>query len=104
VVAHNSYLLNLSTPDKVLLKKSLEYFVGAMELCEEFGIDGLITHPGSHGGQGEAEGIGLTAATLDAVLHACKNFRTKILLENTAGQGDCIGHRFEHLKQISEST
>lgn len=104
VVAHNSYLLNLSTVEKSLRKRSVKYFVQVMERCEAFGVEALITHPGSHLGAGETEGIRSTSQSLDEVLESCAGFKTKILLENTAGQGNCIGHRFEHLAQIIEGT
>lgn len=104
VVAHNSYLLNLSTSDNTLRKRSIRYFIQALHHCEALGVEALITHPGAHLGAGEEIGIELTSKSLNEILAGCRGFRTLILLENTAGQGSCIGHRFEHLKQIAENT
>lgn len=104
IVAHNSYLLNLSTPDAAVRKQCVEYFVKAMERCEQLEIDCLITHPGSHLGAGEDVGIRSTSIAIDEVLSACKGFRTKLVLENTAGQGGCLGHTFEQLRDIVEGT
>jgi len=104
VVAHNSYLLNLSTTDRDLRKKSVAYFVETMERCESLGIEGLITHPGSHLGAGVEAGIKETSDSLNEVLKACRGFKSKIILENTAGQGGCIGHEFEHLRDIVQGT
>lgn len=100
IVAHNSYLLNLSTASADLRKKSVRYFIENLERCEAFGIDALVTHPGSHLGAGLESGIAMTALSLGEVLAACRGFRARILLENTAGQGDCIGHDLEDLARI----
>jgi len=104
VIAHNSYLLNLTTCNSALRKKSVRYFIKTLEKCERLGIDSLVTHPGSHLGAGIKEGIKLTAKSLNEVLKSCRGFQTKLVLENTAGQGDCIGHCFEELRQIVDST
>ncbi len=104
VVAHNSYLLNLSTTNAELRKKSVAYFVETMNRCEDLGIEGLITHPGSHLGAGVEAGIKETSSSIKEVLKACRGFKTKLILENTAGQGGCIGHEIEHLQQIVEGS
>jgi deoxyribonuclease IV len=104
IVAHNSYLLNLSTTDSSLREKSVDYFAQTMERCEELGILGLITHPGSHLGAGVDAGIKATSKSIDEVLKRCRGFRSKIILENTAGQGGCIGHDFTQLRRIVEQT
>ncbi len=104
VVAHNSYLLNLSTTDQTLRRRSVTFFIQVMHQCEALGIESLITHPGSHRGDGLASGIRATAQSLEEVLKQCSGFKTQILLENTAGQGDCVGSRFEELKSIVSAT
>lgn len=104
VIAHNSYLLNLSTADESLRKKSVEFFIGVMEQCEALGVESLITHPGSHLGAGVEAGIAATAKSLNEVLIACRGFQTKLLLENTAGQGACIGHELGQLASIRDKT
>lgn len=104
VVAHNSYLLNLSTEKSDVRKKSVDFFIAMMERCEALGIESLITHPGSHLGAGEKMGIKKTSQSLNEVLKACSGFKTHILIENTAGQGDCIGHSLDQLSQITEGT
>lgn len=104
VVAHNSYLLNLSTAAEDLRKKSVEFFIGVMEQCEALGIESLITHPGSHLGAGVEAGIKATAKSLSEVFAACRGFNTKVVLENTAGQGACIGHELEQLAAIRDQT
>ncbi len=103
VIAHNSYLINLSTADNTLRRKSVDYFLRILEQCEALGIESLITHPGSHLAAGEEIGIKATTDSLNEILTQTKGYQTQVLLENTAGQGSCIGHRFEHLKQIVDN-
>src|SRR3970282_2695474 len=57
VIAHDSYLLNLGSPDEGLRKRSVRAFVNEMERCETLSIPYLIAHPGAHVGSGEEEGI-----------------------------------------------
>jgi deoxyribonuclease-4 len=64
------------------------------------GVDYLVVHPGSARGACEADGIALCAASLQIACEGLEFGSLRILLENTAGQGDCIGHRFEHLDEI----
>jgi deoxyribonuclease-4 len=59
-----------------------------------------VMHPGAHMGAGEMAGLRMVAKSLDAVFRAIPKGRTKIALEITAGQGTCLGYRFEHLAEI----
>lgn len=98
--AHDSYLINLASPDEALYRRSVEAFVEEMERAERLGLAYLVTHPGSHVGSGEAAGLARVAAALDEVHKRCSGFRVQVLLETTAGQGDYLGHRFKHLAAI----
>lgn len=100
VVAHNSYLVNLAAPEETLWKKSINCFLLELERCEALGIEALITHPGSHRGLGENAGLRRVAKALDVLTAGTRGFKTRILLETTAGQGTSLGHRFEHLRDI----
>jgi deoxyribonuclease-4 len=71
-----------------------------VERCEQLGIAYLVLHPGSHVGSGEAAGLRRVARTLDQVHRETRGCRTRMLLENTAGQGSSLGWRFEHLAAI----
>src|SRR6476660_5452487 len=100
VLIHCNYLVNLAASDEAMLQKSRESFREEVERALLLGVDYLVVHPGSSRGACEADGIALCATSLKI---ACKGLRLgslRILLENTAGQGDCIGHRFEHLEAI----
>jgi deoxyribonuclease IV len=100
LLAHASYLINLAATDPAILARSEEAL--ADELCRSarLGVDGLVLHPGAHLGAGEEAGIARVAASLDRALAKLPGCPTRVLLENTAGQGSCLGHRLEHLAAI----
>jgi deoxyribonuclease-4 len=99
-IAHDSYLINLASPNDELFCKSVEAFVVEMERAEALGLHYLVAHPGSHVGTDEETGLGNVARALDAVHRRCAGFRVRVLLETTAGQGQSLGHRFEHLAHV----
>ena len=100
VLIHCNYLVNLAAADDVMLQKSRESFREEVERALLLGADYLVVHPGSARGACEADGIALCAESLKIACKGLKLGSLRILLENTAGQGDCIGHRFEHLNEI----
>jgi deoxyribonuclease-4 len=100
--AHDSYLINLGTPDDVLYRRSIDAFVVEVQRAERLGLSYLVMHPGAHVGSGEEAGLVRVAAALDEVHKRCSKFRVKVLLETTAGQGTTLGYRFEHLARILE--
>lgn len=101
-VAHASYLINLASPDDALWTKSVDATVVEVERCARLGIADLVLHPGAHVGSGEEEGLRRVAEALDAVAARTAGLAVTIDLETTAGQGTCLGHRFEHLKTITD--
>jgi deoxyribonuclease IV len=103
VVAHDSYLINLCSPDDTLWERSIGAFRVELERCEALGIPFLVTHPGSHVGSGEDAGLERLSRALDRVHAAHPEHRVKILLETTAGQGSGLGSRFEHLSRVLRS-
>jgi deoxyribonuclease-4 len=103
IVIHCNYLVNLAASDEVLLAKSRLSFREEIERALLLGVDYLVVHPGSARGACEAEGIATCAKSLKLSCKGLKLGRLRILLENTAGQGDCIGHRFEHLRAITDA-
>jgi deoxyribonuclease-4 len=102
LLAHASYLINLSATDPDILARSREGLADELTRCSRLGVDGLVLHPGAHLGAGEETGIARVAESLDRVLAElpADTVRTRVLLENTAGQGTCLGHRLEHLADI----
>jgi deoxyribonuclease-4 len=98
--AHASYLINLASPDEALYRRSVEAFIVEVQRAERLGLRYLVLHPGSPVGADEEEGLARVARALDEVHQRCPGFRVQVLLETTAGQGSCLGHRFEHLARI----
>lgn len=98
--AHNSYLINLASPKDELWEKSIAGLIGEVERAEALGLDGVVMHPGSFVDSSEAEGLQRIAEGLDIVHAQTRGVRVELWLETTAGQGTCLGHRFEHLREI----
>ena len=101
-VVHIPYLINLATPDGKLYKKSIEAYMEDVKRADLLGAEYFVTHLGSHVGSGEDNGIKRFSNALSEIIRRAKP-KAMILLENTAGSGDGIGYRFEHLKRIIES-
>ncbi len=97
VVAHASYLLNLASIKPDSRRKSIDGLAEDLTRCSRLGIDYLVLHPGSN--PDRAEGIAGIVAGIDEAM-ALTDPTTMLLLETTAGQGNCIGHRFEDLAEI----
>ena len=103
-LSHNSYLINLASPDDELFAKSIEAFVDEMERAEQLELDYLVAHPGAHVKTGEEAGIKRIAQGLDEIQRRCTDFKVMILLEITAGQGSTLGYKFDHMGQIFKQT
>jgi deoxyribonuclease IV len=101
ILAHDSYLINLASPDPDLYRKSLDAFVEEMQRANFLGIPYLVMHPGAHTGSGTKAGIASVAQALRQALDIVEP-PAAILLENTAGQGSSLGWRFEQLAAILE--
>jgi deoxyribonuclease-4 len=98
--AHDSYLINLASPDEALYRKSLEALIDELQRAEALGLRYLVIHPGAFIDSDEEIGLARVARALDEAHARCPGFRVQILLETTAGQGTTLGHRFEHLARI----
>jgi deoxyribonuclease-4 len=101
-VSHDSYLINLASPDDVLWEKSVALFVEELSRCGRLGIPYLVTHPGAHMGAGEEAGLTRVAAALDVVHQVVPVGSAVTCLEITAGQGTSLGYRLEHLAEVIE--
>lgn len=100
VMSHDSYLINLGTPDVENLKKSREAFRLEIERCLQLGITYLNFHPGAALDKGCQECLDLIAESLLMYEPLLSKGTTRLLLENTAGQGSAVGWRFEELAYI----
>ncbi len=102
VVAHDSYLINLGSPDDTKWEQSVAAFADELRRCDQLGVPFLVTHPGAHMGSGEEAGLARVAAGLIRALEMSE--RATVLLETTAGQGTYLGGRFAHLARLLELT
>lgn len=98
--AHTGYLINLAANNPDNLANSLKSMRQELDLAEALGLPFTVLHPGSHLGQGEAEGLRLVAKNLKELLDNAQGYKVKVLLETTAGQGTNLGYKFEHLAEI----
>lgn len=104
VIAHDSYLINLASPDPGLHKKSVDAFFHEMERCDKLNIPYLVFHPGAHKGSGEKAGLKKVAQSINMLLKKGKDLQVSLLIETTAGQGTYLGYKFEHLAEIIKMT
>ncbi|MEX1158714.1 MAG: deoxyribonuclease IV [Thermomicrobiales bacterium] len=100
VVAHDSYLINLASPNDETWEKSIDAFRIELERCEQLGIPFLVTHPGAHMKSGVELGVSRVAQALDRVHTDLPGYTVRTLLETTAGQGTTLGATFEELEAI----
>ncbi|MDA0834845.1 MAG: deoxyribonuclease IV [Planctomycetota bacterium] len=98
--AHDSYLINVASPDDALWVKSRDALLEEVHRAEALGLAGLVMHPGSFTTSSEEEGLDKVVTALDWVHQAAPDVAVQIWLETTAGQGTNLGHRFEHLAYI----
>ena len=99
VLPHDSYLINLGSPDAEGLEKSRNSFLEEMQRCEQLGLKMLNFHPGSHLKQISLEAcLTLVAESINIALD--KTQGVTAVIENTAGQGSNVGFSFQHLAYI----
>ena len=99
-ISHDSYLINLAAPDDVLWQRSIEAFVVELQRAEQLGIPYVVTHPGAFTTSSEEAGLRRVIQGIDEVHAQTSGIAARCLLETTAGQGSCLGWRFEHLATI----
>jgi deoxyribonuclease-4 len=100
VFGHTGYLINLAGPASENRDQSIKSLIQELHLATDLGLPFLVLHPGAHLGAGDEAGLRQAAAGLNQVFAATKICPVRIALENTAGQGTCLGHRIAHLAEI----
>jgi deoxyribonuclease-4 len=98
--AHDSYLINLSSPDRRLWRMSQRSFQAELARCARLSLDFLVTHPGNAMGGSVEEALDRNALGLTESLRAVEDGPTRVLLELTAGTGTSVGASFENLRAI----
>lgn len=100
VFGHANYLINLAATNPQFHANSIRALAEELVRADQLELPFLVLHPGAHLGAGEEAGLKKIVDSVDEVFRKIPKVKTKIALEITAGQGSCIGHRFEHLGHI----
>lgn len=100
VVSHDSYLINLASPDPVLRDRSIAAFTAELERCRLLGIPGVVSHPGNYIDDREA-GLERNAQGIRQCLERVPG-EVAVYLETTAGTGTALGRTFEELAELRE--
>lgn len=96
-LVHDSYLINLASPENELWRRSIDAFVEELHRAESLGVPYVVTHPGCYTTQSLRHGLRRVVRALDAVSRQASDWKVRVLLETTAGQGTSLGACFEHL-------
>ncbi len=99
IFAHAGYLINLASKDYVF-NKSFKSILDEIRRAESLDIGHIVIHPGNHKGKGESYAIRRIAKSLNKIFNRMSHSNVNIILENTAGNGTSVGHKFEHLRDI----
>jgi deoxyribonuclease IV len=99
VVSHAIYLLNLASPEEENRARSRQAYAEELQRCAKLGIPYAVVHVGKHMGAGEEEGVKRLSESIEWVLGETPR-EADIAMEIDAGQGTCIGHRFEQLADV----
>jgi deoxyribonuclease IV len=103
IFAHANYLINLAATNPQFHANSMRSLSEELIRADQLELPFLVMHPGAHLGAGEEAGLEKIAASIDAIFRVIPKVKTRIALETTAGQGSCLGHRFEHIAYIIEN-
>lgn len=100
---HALYLVNLASPRDELVRQSIDSLVHHMEVARLLHADALVVHPGSHLGAGFDAALGRIAEAIVEVLERSPDSPARLLVENSAGSGGCVGCSFEELGRILDA-
>ena len=100
---HAVYLINLAGDDAVLRQRSESTLAGYLAAADRLGISGVIFHTGSHKGAGFEQLLPVITGHLKKVLERADPQSARLLIENNAGMGGCIGARFEELRAMMDA-
>ena len=100
VFAHANYLINLAATNPQFHANSLRALSEELTRADQLELPFLVLHPGAHLGTGEEAGLEKIIGSINRVHSGIPKVKTRIALETTAGQGSCLGHKFEHLAYI----
>ncbi len=101
VVAHDSYLINLASPDPVLRARSIESFRKELERSRTLGLRAVVSHPGNYMDEREP-GLERNARGYAECLAAVPG-DLEVWIEGTAGSGTALGATFEELRDLRDA-
>src|SRR6266851_9661680 len=104
VIAHDSYLVNLCAERPDMLEKSREALFSEMDRCDRLGVGYIAFHPGAAVGLGVESAIDLVSESLSGILERSKGMNTRLCIENTAGQGSCLGSSLDEIAAMIDRT
>ena len=104
LVAHDSYLINVASPEPDKWERSRQALMIELDRCDELGIPWLVSHPGAHMGTGPDEGVVRVAEAINRIHAERPDGKSAVLIETTAGQGSAMGSRFEEIGEIIRRT
>jgi deoxyribonuclease IV len=100
VAVHDSYLINLCSPDEGTFARSFDAFIDEHRRAAALGIRLMNFHPGAAVGQERERAVAIVAEQINKAHEATAELDTISVIECTAGQGSCLGHRFEEIAAI----
>ncbi len=100
VMSHDSYLINLGSPDKEGLHKSRKAFHEELERCHLLNVNYLNFHPGAYTSSSMEQSLDTIIESLLEIAPLANKGNTRLLLETTAGQGTSVGSKFEEIGYI----
>ena len=103
IFAHANYLINLAATNPQFHANSIRALAEELTRADQLELPFLVMHPGAHLGAGEEAGLDKIAKSINRVFRKIPKVKTRIALETTAGQGSCLGHRFEQIAYILEN-
>jgi deoxyribonuclease IV len=103
VAAHDTYLINPAAADPAILERSRAAMVDELERAARLGIPTLVMHLGARGTDPEEAALERLGQSVRMALEATPDSGPTLLLETTAGQGTCLGDRFEHLACVLQT-
>src|SRR6266571_5074155 len=95
IFAHANYLINLAATNPQFHANSIRALSEELTRADQLELPFLVLHPGAHLGAGEEAALQKIVGSINRVLRKIPKVKTHIALETTAGQGSCLGHRFE---------
>jgi deoxyribonuclease-4 len=97
IISHDSYLINIASPDDAMWEKSRQALIEELRRCDVLGVPYLVSHPGAHVGSGTEAGVRRLGEAVNRIHYEMPDSQAVLLLETTAGQGTCLGATFDEI-------